>query len=475
MANMEGIVGQFFKSLGITLVIAVLSSLVFALTLTPMLAALLLKDKKVDANGKTKGNIAERYLTPITDRYIKVLTWSLQHKAVIILSTVLLFFGTIFSIFGSLGKEFMPKTDEGLIQVALEMPSGASLDETDRTLDTIETRLQKIPEIKSIYSSLGGTGTSTGVNVGSLIIQLKDKKERKRTTDDVSNDIRYRVADLPDAKLIVKPTRSGGGGGQSTTDIQVEITGDKMSEILRLADSVQAKALTVQGLADVKYRGKKLRPEVKFIPDRYRMDEYGVNISTMGSNLRSAMSGNEAAVYREDNDEYTVRVQLDEFDRKSISQVEDLSVPTQKGLVSMKSLAKVIQAGGAASVDRKNRQRMVMVTANVAHGSVGTKAGELQKLTAKIQMQPGYKIFYGGSTEMMQDTFRDLLIALILAILLVYMVLAGALESLVQPGTYHAYPSSWIYRGGMGIVFDGQSSINDFCYVYYHAYRYRGE
>jgi hydrophobic/amphiphilic exporter-1 (mainly G- bacteria), HAE1 family len=432
MANMQGITGQFFKSLGITLVIAVLSSLVFALTLTPMLASLLLKDKKAAQPGvQQKKNVAEKYLAPITARYIRLLTWSLKHKPVIVLGTILLFFGTMFSMFGSLGKEFMPKSDEGLIQVSLEMPTGASLTQTDNTLDTIETRLQKIPELKSIYTSLGGTGTSTGVNVGSLLIQLKDKKERVRTTDDVANDIRNKITDLPDAKLVVKPTQSG--GGHSSTDIQVEITGDKMSEILRLADSVKAKALTVPGLADVDISWKEAKPEIKFIPDRYRMDEYGVNISTLGANLRSAMSGNEAAVYREDNDEYNIRVQLDEFDRQSVSQVEELSVPTQKGIVPMKSLAKVVQEGGAASVDRKNRQRLVMVTANVAQGSVGTKAGELQKLTAQITLQPGYKIFYGGSTEMMQDTFHDLVIALILAILLVYMVLAGSLESLVQP------------------------------------------
>lgn len=432
IANMQGITGQFMKALGITLVTAVLSSLLFALTLTPMMAALLLKGKTNDPNGKRAMNFAERFLVPLTGGYIRILNWSLDHKSLVIAATVLLFFGTLGTIFSALGKEFMPKTDEGIINISLEMPSGASLKETDNALKTIEQRVSGLPELVSVYSALGGSGTNTGVNVGSLIVRLKDKKERSRNTDAVTKQIREMIWDIPDAKLVVKPSGSF-GGGRSATDIQVEITGDRMADILALADSVKAKAFTVAGLADIKTSWKAAKPEIRFIPDRQRMDEYGVNIGSLGMNLRSAMSGYEAAVYRQENDEYTIRVLLDEFDRNSLDAVENLSVPTQKGIMPMKALSQVVQAGGAAMIDRKNRQRLVMVTGNVVQGAVGTKAAQLQKLTNTIPLKPGYKIYFGGQQEMMRESFKDLLIAMILAIILVYMVLGGALESLVQP------------------------------------------
>jgi HAE1 family hydrophobic/amphiphilic exporter-1 len=432
MANMAGITGQFLKALGITLVTAVLSSLVFALTLTPMMASLLLKNRKVSTDGKRPANFAERFLTPLTTGYVGILTWSLNHKNVVVGTTIILFFGTIYSMFGAIGKEFIPRSDEGIINITLEMPTSASLPETDKAIAAIEQRLGVFSEIVSVYSSLGGSGTNTGVHIGALIIRLKDKKERKFNTNEMAKRIREVISDIPDAKLIVKPSSSM-GGGRSNTDIQVEVTGDKMVEILALADSIKTKALSISGLADIKISWQAAKPEIRCIPDRSRMDEYGVTINSLGVNLRNVMSGNEAAVYREDNDEYKIRVQMGEEDRESIDAVENMSIATQKGIIPLKTVARIEMASGAAVVNRKNRQRLVMVSANVVQGSIGTKAAELQKAVGSVPVKSGYRVYFGGQQEMMRESFKELIIAMILAIVLVYMVLAGSLESLVKP------------------------------------------
>jgi len=280
--------------------------------------------------------------------------------------------------------------------------------------------------------SLGGSGTASGVNYGNLVVRLTDAKKRTRTTREVIGTIRPLLADIPDAKIVVKET-SMFGGGRSEADIQVEVTGDDMREILALADSVAALARGVPGLTDVQLSWKQAKPEIKFVPDRLKLDEYGMTVGQMGFALRNAMTGSEAAVYREANDEFKIRVQYDEGDRSSIDAVENISIQTPKGLVPIKALCDVKFEGGAANVNRKNRQRQVIVSANVAAGSVGTKAAELKKITDDITVPAGYRIYYGGQQEMMAESFGTLGATLLLAVILTFMVLAAILESLTQP------------------------------------------
>ena len=222
-------------------------------------------------------------------------------------------------------------------------------------------------------------------------------------------------------------------GPSGGADIEVEITGDRMDEILTLADSVKALARTIPGLVDVQLSWKEAKPEIKFLPDRRRLDEYGVTVAQMGMGLRYAMTGDESAVYREEGEDYDIRVQYCAGDRNSLDAAEHISIATPKGIVPAKALADVVYEGGVAGIDRKNRQRMVSVLANVAEGATGTKARALQMLTHRLALKPGYRIHYGGSQEMMQESFSSLIFAALLAIILTYMVLAGILESVLQP------------------------------------------
>lgn len=431
IANMSGITGQFFKALGLTIVAATVASLFLSFTLTPLMASKLLKEKNDEGSAHSRLGL-EALFDGLANIYGNLLEKVLRFRfAVIVLTFALLIF-TVVWVGPRLGSEFFPSGDQGIISVTLEMPSGTSIAETDRTLALIEERMSGIKELSSIYSTLGGTGTSSGVNFASMTIKLVDVKERDRSTKEIINSVRPQLADIPDAVIIIKEGGMMFGGG-SDADITVEITGDEMGEILTIADTVMELAKKVPGLVDFQISWKTAKPEIKFIPNRRLLDEYGTNVAMMGMAIRSSLTGNEAAVFREENDEYNIRVQYAEKDRSTIDDVERITIPTPRGMVPANVLNTVKHEGGAASITRKNRQRMVEVTANVASGASGTKAGELEQLTKQLQLKPGYKINFGGMQEMMRESFSSLFIALILAVLLTYMVLAASIEAFAKP------------------------------------------
>lgn len=435
IANMEGITGQFFKQLGLTIVSATIASLTLSFTIVPLIAARLLKSKSSATAQSPLFAITSLFnsaLESVKSTYVNILDWCLTNRKLTAFIVFLTFVTVLVGAGSRLGAEFFPAGDYGTINIDLQMPSGTSLMETDRTILKVEERLKSVNEIQTLYSTLGGSGQAQGVNYASFVIRLKDIKDRNRSTKEVLESLRPLLSDIPDAVITIKEAAAM-GGGPSQSDISCEITGDDMAEILRLQDTIFTLAAIVPGLVDITSSWKLAKPEVKFIPDRIRLDEYGVSVAMLGLSVRYALSGNEDIVYRENNDEFRVRIQLLEHDRNSIDAIENIPIPTQKGMVPLKALCEVRYEGGAANINRKNRQRLVTVMANVSEGAVGTKAGELQKLTSTIPLKTGYKISFGGQQEMMKETFGSLIQAMVLAILLTYMALAAILESLKMP------------------------------------------
>lgn len=422
MFNIRGITGQFFRSLGLTIVIAAVVSLFISFTFGPIMASLILKDKN-------PGNCGlRRIFGRLGNCYIMLLKWSIKYRFLTILLTIALLLATIFTIVPGLETEFYPGTDEGIISVKIEMPSGTSIKETERALLKVEKRLAEIPEIQSIYSSLGGHGVYTGVNYADLILQLKDRHQRKRTARGIVNAISPVLSDIPDASIMVKEVSSISGG-----EIIVEISGDQMSEILSLADTVKTLMQSVPGLSDTRLSWKEAGPEIRFIPNRKLLDEYGMNVLDMGKDIRNSITGNEDIVFREQDHEHTIRVQYAPEDLRTIDAVENISIETPKGNIPIKVLADIKQEAGAANILRKNRQRLVIVMANVSSGAFGTKAAELKALIDKIDVPSGCSINYGGQLEMMNESNRAFFFAMILAVVLIFMVLAACTESILQP------------------------------------------
>lgn len=428
--SIQEMTGQFFRSLGLTIVFATVASLFLSFTIVPIIASSISRDK---SKGNGSGNAGlRRIVYSLEKSYVPLLMWSIKFRFLTVLLTLALMMITIFTIAPRLGIEFFPEVDEDLISINLEMPSGTSIKETERVLLNIEKRLGAIPELQSIYSSLGGHGTNTGVNFADLILQLKDHHERSRTAKEIADALRPLLSEIPDASIMVKEVSSFIGGADES-DISVEISGDKISQILTLADTVKSLIEKVSGLVDSRLSLKEARPEINFIPNRQLLDEYGMSVLNLGQDIRNSLSGNEDIVFREENDEHTIRVQYAPEDRNTIGAIENISIETSKGNVPVKALAEMRQEAGAVKIIRKNRQRLVTVMANVSSGTIGTKAAELKAFIDKIDVPSGCSIHYGGQLEMMNESYRTLFIALILAIVLTFLVLAGCVESILQP------------------------------------------
>ena len=433
IAFMSGIVGQFFKQFGLTVVFATIFSLFMSFTLTPMLASKLLKKQRADGErrGLMRGFFRgwDNVYGKLEQWYRGTLDWSLGHRWVIVLATIVAFAGAIF-MFRFIGGEFMPEIDQGVMNVNLEMPPGTSLQKTDSALAQVETIIENVPEVEGIYSTLGGGGTDAGVEFAEVLVILKE--ERTRLTSEVSEEIRALLkGKIPDAKLAI--TSQGGPGGGS--DIQVEITGTEPEQLAVIAQKVKAIIDSIPGTVDSKTSVKTGKPELTIVPDRNKLKEYGVTVGQLGGALRTSLTGEVASLYKESGEEYDIRIRLTETDRDIAEDAKQILIQTRKGMTPITALGEIVQREGETRIIRKNKQRFVTVEANIAEGTLNEITNQIRAQTDQLQLPPGYAIFFGGQAEMQAESFGSIFTALIMAIILTYMLLAAILGSYIHPFT----------------------------------------
>ena len=430
---MSGIVGQFFKQFGLTVVFATIFSLFMSFTLTPMLASKLLKKRDEEQRGLMKGFFRgwDNAYDKLAHGYRGTLEWSLRHRWVIVLATIVVFFFSIF-LFRFIGGEFIPEMDQGIINVNLEMPPGTSLQKTDDALSQVESVIGRVPEIEGVFSTLGegGGGIDEGVEFARVLVILKD--ERTRLTSEVSSEFRALLkGKIPDAKLAI--TLQGGPGGGS--DVQVEITGTESEQLAAIAQQVKTIIDGIPGTVDSNTSVKTGKPELTIIPDRNRLKEYGVTVAQLGGTLRTSLTGEVASLYKEAGEEYDIRVRLAESARDIAEDANQILIQTQKGLAPITAVGEITQREGETLITRKNKQRFVTVEANIVEGTLSEITSQIRAQTDQLQLPPGYAIFFGGQAEMQAESFASIFTALIMAIILIYMLLAAILGSYIHPFT----------------------------------------
>lgn len=439
IAFMSGIVGQFFKQFGITVTFATLFSLVVSFTLTPMLASKLLKRAEAEERRSLRKRFFDgwdRYYDRLAQGYKGGLNWALGHRAIIVLLCLAVFIGSL-ALVPFIGSEFFPRTDQGLVSVMIEMPAGFNLKQTDEVASEIERELARHKEVKTIYSTVGTKGGifggNTGVNIAAIVIQLVDKDQRNVSDRQFANRLRPRLAGIPSAKITVQVASTMGGGDEA--DVQIEVTGDDMERLNRIANGVMNIARNTPGTVDVDSDWKIGKPEVQVIPKPDLCDEYGIPVFQVAQILRTSLEGQVASKYRVGDDEYDIRVRLKDAHKENIDQVKDIYIPIESSSVPITQVAEVKLAKGPTQISRKNRQRMVTVEANISKGTLGEVVKAIGRKTSQLSLPPGYRIHFAGMAEFMKESFSNMFVALIMAILLTYMLLAAILESYIQPFT----------------------------------------
>jgi HAE1 family hydrophobic/amphiphilic exporter-1 len=444
IAFMQGIMGQFFISFGLTVVFASLFSVLFSFTLAPMLAARVLKTRETE-QAETKGVLAgfwkafDRGYKGLEDDYRRALKWALESKR----NGWLVIGGTLMTVVLAMmiaavfvGGEFMPAQDEGLALVTLELPPGTPPERTSEVAATAEDALREVPEVVTILTTVGGQAGGFSFRSGAgeaHVAQLQVTVESDRPTEELLPVLREKMAVIPDAEVTATLTESMGPGGEAP--LQVLVKGPEQERLESLAEEATNVMAAIPGLVEVSNSIADPRQQIEFRPNREVLTEHGLSVAAVGGTLRASIEGVVPGVYREAGEERDIRVRLTENSRDRVSELGSLQIRSRGGMVPVSSLGSISEAEGETAIQRNDKQRTVQIDAYMAGGSLTQLVGDIQLGLDAIDFPPGYTYEITGDFEIFAESLAEMLKALVMAILLTYIVLAMILESYVHPIT----------------------------------------
>ena len=443
LTMIKGMAGLMFKQLGWITSIIMIVSTIGALTLIPMLCSQFLrfKPKTGKIHDLIFGNF-NKFIDLVSRGYGKLISWCIGHRTIVVIISIAAFVGTIGFIAPRVKTEFMPKSDDGRITLQLELPAGTGQTITRNLAHEIHGKFKAaIPEIVNCSYALGQADTdnafasmqNNGTHVVSYNINVGSMEKRERSTAEIADVVRGILADYPEFKKI-KVTEGGGGmGGASTVDI--EIYGYDFETTDRVAKEIQAKLLQGSEFSQVLLSRDEYTPEYQVDFDREKLAMNGLNTTTAASYFSSAMNGSTQSFYREDGDEYDIRVRYAPEFRTSIEDIENITVYNNMGKgVKIKDLGTVVETLTPPSIQRKNRERLITVSGVVANGvALSDAVLATDAVLADTDIPSELTVEIGGSYEDQQDMFSDLIMLLAMIIILVYIVMASQFESFMSP------------------------------------------
>lgn len=436
VAFMDGIIGLFFRQFGLTLTAAVLMSLIVSFTLDPMMSARIAQ--VVDPHRHEKMRAHWFYGPPtrmfewMDEAYRSILEVALRWRKLTILAAVGLFFMSL-ALVPLMGSEFMSQGDQGKFKVAFEAPAGIALADSDRLARDAEKVLLSVPEVTQVVSIVGVDKDAARFD---MTVLTTKKHERTTTMEQIMTEARARVATLPGVTVKFSIPGLVDNGNAQPQPVQLTLVGPDLSELARISGETLAMMKAVPGTADVAVDLRPGSDEQRFVVDRDRAAERGVSFFSAAMALRYAVEGDVVATMPDRGDDIDVRVRLREEDRSTVARLRELTVPSRSGqLVRLDEIVTVESQPTPASITHNNRQRAVTVTSNLNGRSLGEVVADVEKGLAENPLPPGYSFKFEGQAKDMKDTFSNMLIALGLAIIFIYLILASQFESFVHPAT----------------------------------------
>lgn len=425
-----GLAATIFKDFALSIVIALMSSLMVALTLVPMLSSKLIAVKNLESEIEQ-----EKKHGPLVVIYKKILSFSLRHRLITIIISIALFVVSI-AMVASVGAEFFPATDEGMINVTVSLPAGSEIEEVDNVLKEVQSSIQEIPEVVSIFTSAGSGGMMSiggGSSSGAMTVILSDIGERDRSVKEISDEIRTIAKDVPGAEISVSES-SAMMMGMSSGAISISVKGDDIDTLKNIGNDFKNIIEKVEGTREVTTSYEDGIPQVQIIADRGIASQYGLTTAQIGSAVNSTLAGSNVTKFKIDGTELDVVLKGDNKYGQSLSLLEMLPVPTPTGSnVPLSEVADIKVEKGPISIMRENQTRVLTVSGSVVGRDIQSVSTEIQGLLKQYEMPDGYNYSFGGETEQIQETFTDLALVMLVAIVLVYMIIAAQFESLIQP------------------------------------------
>jgi HAE1 family hydrophobic/amphiphilic exporter-1 len=438
VAFMGGMVGQFFYEFGITVAAAVLVSLFVSFTLDPMLSSrwvdpALEQDRHEGFVGRRLARFNDRF-DALHLRYEQLLRWALAHRKTVVVVALVAFLGS-FPILGLLGGDFMPDFNRGEYQVAFRATPGATLRETGERAREMVRRLRSLPDVAYTYTTIGAAGTTARpVTEGVSFVKLHPG--RGKSFSQVLGDARRVIQEVPG---LTYGLFEAGPFGQKP--IQISVRGPEIDELDRISRELMQAMAKMKGTADIETSLEKAKPELRVRVDRERASDLGIPAGVIGTTLRAAVAGEVASVVESDEgDSYDVRVRLRADQRRYAEDLLSLSVPTDKDdenkdklLVPLRELASAEPGTGPSTIRHKDLAREVRVSANPDGRSLGEISADVEAAVARLALKPGYDVVLGGDVEELKDMFANMLQALFLAVVFIYLILASQFGSFLQP------------------------------------------
>jgi HAE1 family hydrophobic/amphiphilic exporter-1 len=468
VATMKGIIGRFFVQFGLTVSFAVAVSLFVAFTLTPMLSSRFLRSHT--SKGPI-GKAIEGFLDAIERSYTKLLSAALRHRVLTVLSAIAVFVASIF-LAAIVPKEFMPVEDRGQFLVKLEMPTGASLGATETMAESVATNLRAVPGVEDTLLTIGGSALAE-INRAEIQVNLVGKKKRNFSQAEM---IAYTRKQIPgwlgrtDVNYAVEPFNMTGasGGAFRNSMVQFNVRGKNYAEISKATDeilkSLGDQEVLVDGKKqkayvdlDVSYRGGK--PELAINIDRDRAADLGVPMAAIAMTMRSLMADDKVSEMTADGQRYDIRMKLDESFRQKAQDLMALKVRATTGqLVNLSNVVSIVNEAGPGKIDRQNRQRQITVFANLSGIALGEATKQVETLAKKV-VPSSMTTDWAGQADIMRESMGYLISALLLAIIIVYLVLAAQFESFLHPFTIMlSLPLSMV--GALGAIALTHSMLN---------------
>jgi HAE1 family hydrophobic/amphiphilic exporter-1 len=439
IAFLEGIIGQFFKQFGLTVVFTMLISLFDAFTVAPMLSTYLAT--KADHH-RGKGimdsmlNQFDRFQNWLENKYENIVKWVLGHKASVLLASFAFFVASLF-VAAKLPKNFLPAADNGEFQVQIEMPLGSSLDRTKDFVQNVEEEIVKNPAVE-LTSTVAGYSTRPESNKANIYVRLVPRKERAGNTTEVKSELRKAFEVFSSQANISIADIDIGGGAQKI--MMVIFRSENLDELSSYIEKLKPKIASIKGLVDVDTNYRTGKPEFQVVFDRQKSESLGVSTVTAGAELRARTEGNVAAVFRENGNEYDVRVILRPEDRDLKQEFPSTTIPNVNfNMIPLSKVAQGKEVKSYSQINRLNKGRYIMIDANLGPGgNLGDITNEIEKILKEdpeLKIPVGMSYEFIGQAEDFKILIQNMLLAMALGVLLIYFVLASLYESFITPFT----------------------------------------
>ncbi len=437
----EGIAGMLFKELAYVIMFSLACALLVALSLVPMLSARLLSAQDRNRNNWVHrlADTSGKLFSALENAYSDLLLQALRFRILIILFSLGLFAGSLLLV-PHIGSEFMPPSDEGEVRISGEMEVGTRLDLLDEQTRKLEALVYaEVPEIRSSVVSVIASGTrGRSAATGEIRLSLAPVAERERSNDEIATALRKKLGSgIPGMKIRVRAPQ-----GQfllerildNVDGITVEARGFDLDTLQLLAQQVADVIQDVDGVSDIKLSREAGIPQQEIRIDRDKVADLGLTVRDVTSVIETAVAGSRAGNYRVAGESYRILLQLQDAERLGIDDILELNLTTADGdRVALRNLVHSESGYGPVMIERKDQQRIIEVDANVAERDLGSVAADIRKRIDGIALPPDYELVISGKYREQQQAFDDLMMSLLLALALVYMVLASQYESLLDP------------------------------------------